>query len=1206
MSQFRADLHIHSRFSRATSKQLTVRHLAAWALVKGIHVLGTGDFTHPAWREELRENLVEDEESGLFRLRDDSNLQDELKIFGGKAFAGKVRFMLQTEISSIYKRGGAVRKVHNLVYMPSFEAADNISQKLAEVGNIASDGRPILGLDSRNLLEMVLETDPLAYLIPAHIWTPWFALFGSKSGFNSMEECFGDLSDEIFAMETGLSSDPAMNWLWSALDRYRMVSNSDAHSGANLGRETTIFSGDASYEGIYRALRGEGLGHKLEGTLEFFPEEGKYHMDGHRKCGVMLTPVETLARGGICPVCGKPLTVGVLNRVLELADRSVPEKPQNHADFVSVVPLPELIGEVVNTASSSQKAQKMYADAIAHFGSELDILQYVSAADLHKFSPLLAESISRMRRGEVIREPGFDGEYGTVRMFSKKEHDELFHGCRLLAGMGDGKEALAKKGDPAQAEKCCTSRKTDMSAKSAETAPHNNVTSDISIPHDAVKIRKKKSAKKNQGMGLLFDESAVLHEAAVLGGEKAEPTATANTGVTEAETREAESAIIGEAETKTAITETKAAEVAQALEPENAYTLDGETSNEQGEGAQNEAEQIFDAPRYNAAQTVAVEADDTPLLVLAGPGTGKTHTLIGRMGHLLSSGVPASSILALTFTRRAAAELTERLGRFCKQKELPQCNTLHALAFAFWAEHHNSLPLLLDEDAARRVFAEDNPEMSAREIRESWQRIMLCREQQSPCSDEDYARLQAYTAHKAAWNLADYTDLLEFFLEQVEGADIVGPWSYILVDEVQDLSPLQLSLIKELVPVDGRGFFGIGDPQQSIYGFRGAHGAVQEFFAQTWQNLRCVSLQENYRSAADILQVAADILPPETAQNALVARASSLAVLREFSAPSAESEAAWIAEQIHSLIGATSHTLNDALHGKSRSAALQGKENPLEGTLAPGDIAVLVRVKALAPLIRNTLTHAGIPCSIPEAEAFWKDPRVRAILAAAGRMLGIEYGQESGLQGSAVSAAQGESEAVSRIVCPDDMLAKGPLGVAAYCKEMPPFDVLFWKSTAFKRLLSAYTKQRGWSNLLSYIHLQSELELVRSKCEKVQIMTMHAAKGLEFPAVFLPALEEGLLPLADFGILTGNKAEHVESAEERKKMLAEEQRLFFVGATRARQALFLSHAATRRIYGKSLHLPPSRFLQSITKTLLCRSKLVAHVACKKKQLSLLS
>ena len=415
MKHFRADLHVHSRFSRATSGRLNIRNLAAWSMIKGLSVMSTGDFTHPAWRDELRRDLVFDENTGLYRVREETPVEDEIPGFSRPDGVRDPLFLIQAEISSIYKKDGAVRKVHNLVFMPTLDSADKLSSKLAAIGNITSDGRPILGLDSERLLEMVLETDERGVLIPAHIWTPWFSLFGSKSGFDALEDCFGALSQHIFALETGLSSDPDMNRLWSALDRYALVSNSDAHSGENLGREANLFEGAPSYDGLFNALRratrGEAAdGCAFRGTVEFFPEEGKYHLDGHRACNVVLEPEESMKLGNICPVCGKPLTVGVLHRVMALADRREPVVPANDPGFVSLFPLPEMIGELLGVGPKSRKVQAKQSELVRLFGSEMDILHSVPEADLRQHWDALGEAVARMRRGDVIKEGGFDGE----------------------------------------------------------------------------------------------------------------------------------------------------------------------------------------------------------------------------------------------------------------------------------------------------------------------------------------------------------------------------------------------------------------------------------------------------------------------------------------------------------------------------------------------------------------------------------------------------------------------------------------------------------------------------------------------------------------------------------------------------------------------------------------------------------------------------
>lgn len=337
MPKFIADLHIHSRFSRATSKNLDPEHLAIWAQKKGIKVVGTGDFTHPGWISELQEKLIEAEQ-GLFRLKPD--LAESIKPEIPVSCQDSPRFMLTSEISCIYKKNHKTRKVHHLILMPDFDSVLKLNRKLEQIGNIRSDGRPILGLDSRNLLEIVLETSDQAFFIPAHVWTPWFSLFGSKSGFDDIEECFEDLTPHIHALETGLSSDPPMNRLLSQLDRYVLVSNSDAHSPAKLGRESNLFETPLDYDAMVRAMtHGQGF----SGTIEFFPEEGKYHLDGHRKCQVRLHPEETRSHNGICPVCGKPVTVGVFHRVDDLADR---DHPKISKDFFSLIPLTEILSEI--------------------------------------------------------------------------------------------------------------------------------------------------------------------------------------------------------------------------------------------------------------------------------------------------------------------------------------------------------------------------------------------------------------------------------------------------------------------------------------------------------------------------------------------------------------------------------------------------------------------------------------------------------------------------------------------------------------------------------------------------------------------------------------------------------------------------------------------------------------------------------------------
>lgn len=406
-----ADLHIHSRFSMATSKEGTPENLDFWARKKGISLIGTGDFTHPVWREELKERLVS-EGNDLYRLRD-AYVKEESRKFPGEG----TRFVVSGEISSIYKKNGKTRKVHNVILLPSLEAADAMAQRLEKIGNIHSDGRPILGMDSHDLLEMMLDVCPEGILIPAHIWTPHFSVLGAKSGFDSVEECFEELAPYIHALETGLSSDPAMNWRISKLDRYQLVSNSDAHSPSKLGREANLLDIDCSYEGLYRAIQtGEGL----EGTVEFFPEEGKYHFDGHRKCGVSLSPVEAERLGGICPVCGKKLTMGVDHRVEQLADRAEGFVKKDGKKYESLVPLPEVISACMGYSTASKKVQGCFEQMIQTLGTEFDILRNVPSEDIKSCAgERIAEGIENVRTGNVKRIPGYDGEYGKIELFEE-------------------------------------------------------------------------------------------------------------------------------------------------------------------------------------------------------------------------------------------------------------------------------------------------------------------------------------------------------------------------------------------------------------------------------------------------------------------------------------------------------------------------------------------------------------------------------------------------------------------------------------------------------------------------------------------------------------------------------------------------------------------------------------------------------------------
>lgn len=423
-----ADLHIHSKYSRATSKDMDVANLDKWAKIKGIKVLATGDFTHPAWVKELKEKL-EPAEPGLFQVKKSGRApilnHDWLPKNGQNGLENGTRFVLSGEISCIYSKNNRTRKIHLIVLAPDFKTIEKINTRLSWIGNIKSDGRPILGLDAKELAKIVFDADQDCLVVPAHCWTPWFSLFGANSGFDSLEECFEDYAKYIYAIETGLSSDPIMNWRWSKLDKLALLSNSDSHSPSRIGREANVFDTELSYQGIAEAIKNRSLGRFLE-TVEFFPEEGRYHYNGHRNCGVVLTPAESKKLKNICPKCGKPLTIGTLHRIDDLADRKEGDQPASAIPFRYLVPLEEIIADAKGVGAASKTVAAEYKNLIQSFGSEFDILLNRTPEEIRGVSSFeIGEAVSRVRQGQVKKEPGYDGEYGKIKIFDKGERDNF-------------------------------------------------------------------------------------------------------------------------------------------------------------------------------------------------------------------------------------------------------------------------------------------------------------------------------------------------------------------------------------------------------------------------------------------------------------------------------------------------------------------------------------------------------------------------------------------------------------------------------------------------------------------------------------------------------------------------------------------------------------------------------------------------------------
>jgi len=405
--EFIADLHIHSKFSRATSGDMIIPKIAEFAELKGINLVGTGDFTHPEWLEMLRKDLTEDND-GVYKYQN-------------------TYFMLTSEVNNIYTKNGRLRRIHNLIFTPSFDSAEKINKFLARYGNLSSDGRPLLNLDSKYMLEKILEINPDSYVVPSHIWTPWFSLFGSKSGFDSIDECFDSLTNQIFALETGLSSDPKMNWMLSSLDKYTLVSNSDAHSPSRLGREANVFNCKISYAEIKDVLKTKDKKRFLY-TIEFFPEEGKYHYDGHRNCNVIFSPQDSINNNDLCPVCGKQLTIGVAHRVRLLGDREEGFIPDNAIPYKNLVPLEEIIAEVLDMGRDSLTVKNQYLKLVKALNGEFNVLLSAPISEIAVHSDQrTALAIEQVREGKINITPGYDGVFGEINIFlseSRKQSEK--------------------------------------------------------------------------------------------------------------------------------------------------------------------------------------------------------------------------------------------------------------------------------------------------------------------------------------------------------------------------------------------------------------------------------------------------------------------------------------------------------------------------------------------------------------------------------------------------------------------------------------------------------------------------------------------------------------------------------------------------------------------------------------------------------------
>jgi uncharacterized protein (TIGR00375 family) len=1038
-----ADLHIHSRFSRACSRDLTLPNLSWWARRKGIALLGTGDFTHPAWIDHLRESLRPADEPGLFRLHPEAEAETTKRLPGSLQATAPARFMLSVEISTIYKRDDRTRKVHHLVYLPDFEAVARFNTALGRIGNLTADGRPILGLDSRDLLEITLEASPDGYLVPAHIWTPWFSALGSKSGFDAIAECYADLAGHITAVETGLSSDPEMNWRVSGLDGYRLVSNSDAHSPAALAREATLYRGTPDYFAVKD-------GHGLHGTLEFFPEEGKYHADGHRACGVNWAPAQTRQNGGRCPECGKPLTVGVQSRVEDLADRDAPQpRPQRVEHLIQ---LHQVLGEINGVGPKSKTVEAQLNHLVATLGAELDILRTVPLDAIGQAGgENLREAITRLRRGDVRRIAGYDGEYGVITLF---EPGEL---------------------------------------RNKSTAPQ---------------------------VETLFDIPAAVPQQ-----RRAEPA-------------------VGRA------TVPKAKEPKRPAAPPPPITpppSPHEPFEPMLAGMEEVGTGLLD--RLDAMQRVAASAPGGPLLIVAGPGTGKTRTLTHRIAYLCAElGVFPERCLAITFTRRAAEELRERLDVLLGDvAEDITVGTFHSLGLTILKENAKAAGL----GSGWRI-ADDTERAEARE----------------QAGDDDLA----YTKLLRQQDLVDLDDLITMPVELLRDEPALVEryrrrWQWIFVDEYQDVDEHQYELLRLLSPADGN-LCAIGDPDQAIYSFRGADVRYFLRFNTDFTDARLVRLTRNYRSSAPILAAAVQAIAPSTlvrGRRLDPARLDPEAPLvgRYFAASVAD-EADFVVRTVDELVGGLSHRSLDSGRVDSRAVA--------PGTLSFSDIAVLYRADAQSGPIIEALSRAGVPVQKRSHNRLRDRPGVQLIAA--------ELRHADGLGGSLAA----------RVKLTAQVLAQRHAAPTLDGEHVAPDDI--W---AAADLLIPLALRIGddLSRFLQEIATGAEVDALDARAEAVHLLTLHAAKGLEFPVVFLVGCEDGLLPLRWPG------------SAPTEDDLAEERRLFFVGLTRAQDRLYVTHAARRFRHGGEREQSPTPFLEPIDAGLFERLGDTVPARPKDRQLRLL-
>lgn len=1104
---FIADLHIHSKFSRATARNLDLEHIYIWAQLKGITVVGTGDFTHPEWFSQIKEKL-EPAEPGLYRLRVDiASCCDEAVPSSCRA---PVRFLLSCEISNIYKKNGRTRKNHNLVFFPDLKMVRRFNTRLEAIGNIRSDGRPILGLDARDLFEIVLETSDEGFLVPAHIWTPWFSMLGSKSGFDSIEECFDDLSIYIFAAETGLSSDPSMNWRVSDLDHITLISNSDAHSPSKLGREANLFKTKLNYHAMRSAME-KGDKNLFAGTFEFYPEEGKYHVDGHRQCEVCFTPAETQSHLGNCPVCGKPLTLGVLHRVEDLATRPVGIHPVRAFPFYRLVPLDDLLADIFRVGAQSKKVKQNYRALLEKLGNEFQILHYLDRDKIDSAGvALLAEAIIRMRDNRVSFSPGYDGLFGRVHIFTDRERDRLL-GHRSLFS------AFEKTVESADADKWLNNPK-------------------------------------------FSDPSAC-------------------------------------------------APISEPVEP------------------------VEPVIQLNKEQQQAVDQAHGPLMIVAGPGTGKTRTLTHKIARLIETGADVAQLLAVTFTNKAAREMQERLRVLLgNARSLPFVGTFHALGYRILSQSMVDTHLSVMDEEMRKALVRDAVVLNGLSKKSSGIRVddlmkwIVCAKQNmlssndplnGVCPQDRLAELvRCYDTYEhllRVQHLVDFEDLIFRAVQLLEKEPnlrdkYTGRFSDMFIDEYQDINAGQYRLVR-LLAGDHANICIIGDPDQSIYGFRGSDVGCFNWFVQDFPGSRTILLRRNYRSTQTILEISAQVIQqnPELLETggrrAVYSRMTGDRTMHVMELATENAEAVAIGKTIEKMVGGTGFFSLD-------SGAVDGTMD--QKSLSFADFAVLFRTRNQGDVILRILEKAGIPCQVINRKTVLDHPGIKSVLSVFKLLHGT--GMFTDLQASigeikpsistkvveilkswayeknlslAEALIQTRRLPVPHMGRPRQRKLYDFIGQISDLKNkingLPVADTLefIFRKIGFKEkyrddpmfkngysqiLETAKVHLADAAGFLAAVTLSRDTDLYDHRVEKVALITMHAAKGLEFPVVFIAGCEDDFIPYR---------------SSTRPADLEEERRLFYVALTRAKRHLFLTKADLRRINGQKRSRQLSPFVKDI-------------------------